>query len=368
MRRSRLDWIRLALLLLAAALFVPLTACGGGGAEGADDGDDGGGGAAGGTIPATASAARGALLYDEWWSVTGASSPATTNPAYPVPPGIQTGSTTWRCAECHGWDYKGSSGAYATGAHATGVIGVLAGAGNTPQAIFDFIQGIDTTHDFTTELGVADTWDLVAFVKNGASDMSPWINAAGVAQGTVSTGNTLYTQNCASCHGANGKTLNLGSGKGVGDLATSDPWQTLHHIRWGVPGTAMPGMVNAGLAAASQADILAYSQSLAGAAPPPPPPPTTVSFVTNVYPIFKSRSCTGCHGGAGGLTVSGSAASAYTAVKAGRVDLATPSNSLILKKPLTSGVSHGGGKIFTSTSDADYKTILTWIQQGALNN
>ncbi len=370
MRRSRLDWTRLALLLLGSALFVPLTACGGGGAEGAEDGedDDGGGGGGGGTIPATASAARGALLYDEWWSVTGAPAPSTTNPAYPVPPGIQTGSTTWRCAECHGWDYKGSSGAYATGAHATGIVGVLAGAGNTPQAIFDFIQGIGTTHDFTTRLGVADTWDLVAFVKNGASDMSPWISAAGVAQGTVSTGNTLYTQNCASCHGANGKSIDLGSGKGVGDRAKSDPWQVLHEIRWGVAGTGMPSMVNAGLAAASQADILAYCQSLTGTTPPPPPPPTTLSYATDIKPIWAARNCTGCHGSSGGLTLSGTASASYTELSAGRLDLATPSNSLILKKPLTSGVSHGGGKIFTSTSDADYQKILTWIQQGAPNN
>lgn len=368
MRRSRQDWIRLALLLLGSALFVPLTACGGGG-EGADDGDDGGGGGGGGGgLPATASASRGALLYDQWWSVTGAPAPSTTNPAYPTPPGIQTGSSTWRCAECHGFDYKGASGAYATGAHATGVLGVLAGAGNTPQVIFDAIQGIGTTHDFATELSATDTWDLVAFVKNGASDMSPWITSAGVALGTASSGHTLFTANCASCHGADGKSIDLGSGKGVGALAVSDPWEVLHVIRWGVPGTGMPSMVGAGLAAASQADILAYAQSLTGTTPPPPPPPTTVSFVTNVYPIFKSRSCTGCHGNSGGMTLSGTAASAYTAVMAGRVDVATPTNSLLLKKPSTTGVSHGGGKIFASTSDADYQTILKWIQQGAANN
>ena len=374
MRRPQLDWLRLPLLVLGLALFVPLPACGGGGASGEDgdddddddDDDDGGGGG----IPPTASAARGALLYDQWWSVTGASAPTGLHPAYPVPPGIQTGSTNWRCAECHGSDYEGASGAYATGAHQTGVIGVLAGAGATPQSIFDAIQGLGTTHDFATELGTADTWDLVAFVKTGASDMSPWITSAGVAQGNVSAGGSRYATNCASCHGADGKSIDLGAGKGVGDLATNDPWLVLHQIRWGVAGTNMPSMVAAGLTASAQADLLAYCQSLSGTAPPPPPPPppATLSYAADIQPIWAARNCTGCHGSSGGLTLTGSANASYTELAAGRLDLATPTNSLILKKPATIGVSHGGGKFFATTSDADYQKILKWIQEGGANN
>ena len=347
----------------ATSLAIPLLLAGCGGGGGGSDGGGGGGG-----LPATASAARGAQLYDKWWSELGVSAPATTSPDYPVA-GTQTGSNTWRCTECHGWDYKGSTGVYATGTHFTGIAGVLASAGNTPEALFASIEGTATSHDFAPLFTANDVWDLVAFVKNGALDPSPWIDATGSAIGSASAGSTLYASNCASCHGATGSTLDLGSGQGVGDRADADPWQALHHIRWGVAGSAMPSMEEAGLSHAQQAAILAYAQTLTGTVtPPPPPPPPTLSYATDIRPIWAARSCTGCHGTSGGLTLTGTAAASYAEVTAGRVNTSNPASSLILRKPLTSGVSHGGGQLFASTSDVDYQKILTWITQGALNN
>lgn len=359
---------RLARVLLAIALAVPLalTACGGGGGDGEDDDDGGGGGGNG--VPATASVARGAQLYDTWWEVTGANPPSGTHLAYPLV-GTQTGAITWRCAECHGWDYKGVTGVNATGAHYTGIGGVLAAAGDTAATLYAAIEGAASAHDFAAVLAADDLWDAVAFVKSGALDPSPWINAStGAALGDATAGATLYASRCASCHGANGASLDLGSGQDVGDRADADPWQVLHHIRWGVPGTAMPSMETAGLSHSQQASILAYAQTLGGT-PPPPPPPTNVSYATDVAPIWTSRGCTGCHGSSGGLSLSGSVTASRNALLAGRVNTTTPSSSLILTKPLTgSGVSHGGGKFFSSTSDADYQKILDWITQGALAN
>ena len=49
--------------------------------------------------------------------------PKGTHPAYPKA-GKQKDSTTWRCKECHGWDYKGLDGAYAKGSHFSGTKGV----------------------------------------------------------------------------------------------------------------------------------------------------------------------------------------------------------------------------------------------------
>ncbi len=354
--------------LFHAGLVIPLALAGcGAGGEG-DDGDDIGGGGAGG-LPSTASVPRGAQVYDQWWTMVGTSAPTTTHPAYPSA-GTQTGAATWSCVECHGWDYRGASGAYATGAHHTGIAGVLSAAGNTPLALFTSIQGVGTAHDFGPYLATADVWDLVAFVKSGALDTSPFIDpATGVALGDATAGASLYTTRCASCHGANGATIDLGGGHGVGERADADPWQVFHHIRWGVPGSSMPSMEQAGLPLSQESAILAYAQTLAGAVtPPPPPPPAGLSYATDVKPIWAARSCTGCHGSAGGLTLSGTTAASYAALMAGRVSTASPSTSLILRKPLTSGVSHGGGKIFSSTSDADYQKILTWITEGAKNN
>ncbi len=102
---------------------------------------------------------------------------------------------------------------------------------------------------------------------------------------------------------------------------------------------------------------------------------TTAScaFTNDVYPIFANRGCSGsgCHDqqiAGGNMNLNQGAPEVYDAVvNGGRVDKATPQGSLILKKP--SGLpSHDGGKIFRSTSDQDYKTLLCWIQEGAQNN
>lgn len=96
-----------------------------------------------------------------------------------------------------------------------------------------------------------------------------------------------------------------------------------------------------------------------------------VSYASDVHPIWAAKSCTNCHPSSGNMDLSGTAAQTWAQVTNGRVDAGTPANSLILTKPLdpgAGGVNHGGGIFFNSTSDPDYQTILTWIQQGAQNN
>ena len=46
---------------------------------------------------------------------------------------MRAGADTWRCKECHGWDYAGKDGAYGSGDHRTGIVGVL-GTAMTPSA------------------------------------------------------------------------------------------------------------------------------------------------------------------------------------------------------------------------------------------
>ena len=64
---------------------------------------------------------RGAQLYDKWFAVLSVEPPGEDMPIW----GRQTTNTrsgpdTWRCVECHGWDYWGAQGAYASGSHQTG--------------------------------------------------------------------------------------------------------------------------------------------------------------------------------------------------------------------------------------------------------
>ena len=78
--------------------------------------------------------ARGGLLYDKWWAVLELDAPDGTHPAYPAA-GKKKGSSTWRCKECHGWDYKGEDGACAKGSHYSVTTGVGGVAGTDPEAI-----------------------------------------------------------------------------------------------------------------------------------------------------------------------------------------------------------------------------------------
>ena len=62
-------------------------------------------------------------MYDKWWKELGLDKPTTSHPSYPAASKKQ-GASSWRCKECHGWDYKGSNGAYGKGSHFTGIKGI----------------------------------------------------------------------------------------------------------------------------------------------------------------------------------------------------------------------------------------------------
>ncbi|HEY3516885.1 MAG TPA: cadherin-like domain-containing protein [Gammaproteobacteria bacterium] len=89
--------------------------------------------------------------------------------------------------------------------------------------------------------------------------------------------------------------------------------------------------------------------------------------------IFQVETCTSCHTGAfpsGNMNLNDTAANVYnTIVNGGRVNVGSPSSSLILCKPSSpaSGCSHDGGTLL-STGDSTYQTILRWISDGAPNN
>src|SRR5207237_6540144 len=68
---------------------------------------------------------RGGRLFDNWMKEKGVTTTAI-NPGYLRTQGTSKSVTaTWRCAECHGWDYRGVDGVNAKGSHFTGVQGLL---------------------------------------------------------------------------------------------------------------------------------------------------------------------------------------------------------------------------------------------------
>jgi len=208
--------------------------------------------------------ANGAQMYDKWWKVNGGTEPTTTFAPYPST-SAKTGADTWRCKECHGWDYIGLDGRYSSGSHYTGIIGVADAADSSTSVIFSAIKTGDGTHNFSFDLSDDDILDLTLFIQEGLVDMSLYMTA-GVATGDDAAGKTLYDANCSGCHGADGNTLDFKSTtdgiQGIGWLSDDNPQETLHKIRWGHPGSTMPSMVVDGLTDDECGDILAYGQTL----------------------------------------------------------------------------------------------------------
>jgi len=246
--------------------------------------------------------ARGGFLYDTWWALvdgsqgTAPAETATTNLMWPtdVNPN-QTGEATWKCHECHGWDYLGAAGIYGdtTNVHYSGIKGVISTADatlpalNDPALIFDFIHsglaGNGASHEFGLWIGDADVYALTRFiytVQQQLNDTTRSISPSKIIDPTTniitadsSAGFTAYhalvdAGGCdESCHGVDGTLISTGAF----DMTTmsnrllTDPWKALHTIRFGQPGSQpfMQGL-SAIIPLRSEfnvaADIVAYGQ------------------------------------------------------------------------------------------------------------
>ncbi len=215
---------------------------------------------------------RGGAMYDKWWAITGAAKPTTDNPLWASRPDTtsnsRTGADTWRCKECHGWDYKGVDGAYAGGSHRTGIAGIF-GTTKTAQEVFDLLK---TDHAYgTAGLTDEDISDLAAFVTEGLIDTDSIMDVNGTFIGGVETGQRLYDSgigtniSCAACHGQLGLIPPPGHpdfDAYVGLLSNENPWEFRHKVQFGHPGTAMPSSVAGGGTILDVADIGTYVQTL----------------------------------------------------------------------------------------------------------
>jgi thiosulfate dehydrogenase len=205
----------------------------------------------------------GGRLYDSWYEALDIDEPDMKHPAYPSA-GEADGAATWRCKECHGWDYKGEVGAYGEGSsHFTGIIGVQQMVGADPKRIQDILT--DGTHQFTADVIPADAMERLAlFVTRGQHDTDFYIDDAKKVRGDAARGERYYQNICAACHGFDGRAIDFSSdpdeSEFVGTVASANPWETLHKIRNGQPGQPMPALRV--LPMDDIVDILAYAQTL----------------------------------------------------------------------------------------------------------
>lgn len=204
----------------------------------------------------------GGRMYDKWWEALGTDAPKETHPAYPAA-GKQKGASTWRCKECHGWDYMGAAGAYGKGSHFTGIKGVAGMNGADPGKIAALLRA--KPHGYTAKQIPDEALQRLAlFVSKGLLDPNPYIDRpTKKAKGNVQIGQKLYQAICAACHGFDGKAINFGNEKKpefVGTVAVDNPWETLHKIRNGQPGVPMPAWRVFDVQ--YSVDVLSYIQTL----------------------------------------------------------------------------------------------------------
>ncbi len=223
--------------------------------------------------PSADSVARGGRLYDKWWKeVKGATDPKDNQPLWASQTTNKaTGNATWRCKECHGWDYKGKDGAYGSGSHKTGFPGVwdAAQTKNADELAAILKGSLNPKHDFSKSLGAADVTDLANFLKAGLLDAATYVDiqAKKPIGGDAARGKTLFDGLCAACHGPDGKKINFGSADApeyVGTVAKDNPLELMHKVRSGQPGSqpSMPAALEMGWTVQQILDVLTYVQSL----------------------------------------------------------------------------------------------------------
>lgn len=208
---------------------------------------------------------RGGLLYDKWFKIVKADLKGS-HPRYPAE-GKKSGANTWRCKECHGWDYIGKDGRYKQGSHFTGIEGLWKKKDKSAKDLFAAMKNAKDKHDFSKYMSDTDLWALTKFIREGLIDIKQVIGKDTISLGDAVKGKPLFDANCTKCHGADGLKLDFDkkaeSVQGISWLANKNPQETMHKIRWGHPGTTMPSLVvDTKLSLEQMTDILSYCQTL----------------------------------------------------------------------------------------------------------
>ncbi len=200
--------------------------------------------------------ARGGNLYDKWYKVLDVDKPKETHPLYPK--AGKKAKDSWRCKECHGWDYLGKDGAYGKGSHYTGIKGIN-GAANKPVAKIVTVLK-NPKHGYGDKMDDADLKDLALFVSKGQVNMDTYIDRATKrVKGDAAHGKQVFDTICAKCHGPKGLEPD-DMGEVVGEVANDNPWETMNKILNGQPGESMPAL--RAISRKDVVDVLTYSQTL----------------------------------------------------------------------------------------------------------
>jgi predicted CXXCH cytochrome family protein len=195
----------------------------------------------------------GGMRYDNWWVAARLPEPVGNHPLYP-PAGQQSGPTTWRCVECHGWDYKGIDGEYGAGEHFTGIRGVF-GSTLTREEMFDLLR---SNHGYQNSgISDQDIEYLVEFLQSYVIETDSYVDASGAFIGNSDEGRYNYRAangyfTCLHCHGDQPAAIR--------QVAMDEPGRFMHIVRFGLPSGAKPSWVLGDGADQAVADMGRYLQ------------------------------------------------------------------------------------------------------------
>ena len=201
--------------------------------------------------------ALGGKIYDKWFKVIKKPKPKNTHMSWPKSNTKKKGNATHRCKSCHGWDYSGKDGAYASGSYKTGITGVRKYAGGDAAQVIAVMK--DKTHGYSGKMDDATMMAVATFVTKGQVDMDKYIDRkTKKSMGNAAKGKDYYGTICVSCHGADGRLPK--DMPPLGKLSNKNPWEIMHKILNGQPGEDMPAL--RALPFAVTSDITAYIQTL----------------------------------------------------------------------------------------------------------
>lgn len=211
----------------------------------------------------------GGRIYDNWVLVLDLRTPEGNQPLWDTRErGVVQGPATWLCATCHGWDYKGDQGAYGPSSpYYTGFSGVQDVIGASQDSVLNWLDGsINPQHNFTRYFDTTAANDVAAFLRTQQLDLDLMIDReTGLAIGNDEIGRQLYVAQCAECHGDTGRGISFTTGSVetyLGDVANTNPWRSVHKIRFGLPAGGMPATEELGWSLARVADLLAFLQTM----------------------------------------------------------------------------------------------------------
>lgn len=214
---------------------------------------------------------RGGQLYDNWWkTTTNTDKPEADHPLWKTQTNNKrSGYSTYRCKECHGWDYLGKDGAYGKGSHYTGFVGVYGVSQKMSMKELEVaLKGAtNKDHDFSKYISNDDISDLALFMKKGLTDTNKYVKIDGTpTKGNYNIGKNLFMNNCTHmCHGGDGTTINFGDKEKpefIGTVANKNPWELIHKVRMGQPGTKMPSALINRWSEEDISNILTFARTL----------------------------------------------------------------------------------------------------------